>query len=811
MPFIIAIVAAFAAALALVLLTPKPKVENARPGKLGDFQFPRAKYGDPIPLLWGTARLKGPIVSWYGDFQPVPIVQKQKSGMFGSTKQVIGYKNYMGIDLALCLGPSVRLRRIWADNKEIWSGDTAAGDITIDLPELFGGDKEGGGLAGTMSFYDGSFNPTQDAYLVGKIGANVPAYNGIARVVFKSFYIGTSTTPKAFNFELSRRTTGLHATYSLMPNGYDVNPMEIIYDAFTQRYGSFGNSASDLDLTSLINCAQILYNEGLGMSLCIQSAITGRDLFEEVMRIADGILYQDPATGKIVAKLIRNDYTIGSLLVIDESIASELRNFQKTTWESTLNQCRVSFKDRATGYEESVAITQDFANINFQNRVKSTEINVPGCTTASVASILASRQLSILNIPLYKCELTVNRKAQSLRPGDVFVLNWLPFEISNMVMRVTKIDLGDLTSNEIKISCIQDRFASSSVTFANSEASAWTAPTNDPQNVTTRLFFNPPAFLSFNDTSENLTTFNTNGRLQILSVPPSNSSISYDGYISTNNFINDSSLSIKDAPYSGGGILLNNYPSSSMAATSRTDTSSTLVVTGISQSTLNKLNNFSSFNQTTDGSCLILINDELINYLGFINNGGGQVTFPFVYRGLLDTIPGNHNAGDRVWFIDSSESLVPNLFPIGTQVYLKQLDKTIDKQLAETSATIVTNTVNDRAGLPLPPAFLQLNGSRTPATVTGATSVAVSWRNRTREDPSLKVYFQSTNVREPGTQTRVRWRVGTGAYTTVLTTGSSTTLNVTGLTGTLEVIVDSQIIANSKYSRVTDTLTMTLA
>ena len=76
-----------------------------------------------------------------------------------------------------------------------------------------------------------------------------------------------------------------------MPNGYDINPMEIIYDAFTQKWGRFGNLPSELDLTSFIACAQTLYNEGLGMSLIVQSAITGKDVLEEVMRVADGVLY----------------------------------------------------------------------------------------------------------------------------------------------------------------------------------------------------------------------------------------------------------------------------------------------------------------------------------------------------------------------------------------------------------------------------------------------------------------------------------------------------------------------------------------
>jgi len=121
-----------------------------------------------------------------------------------------------------------------------------------------------------------------------------------------------------------------------------------------------------------------------------------------------------------------------------------------------------------------------------------------------------------------------------------------------------------------------------------------------------------------------------------------------------------------------------------------------------------------------------------------------------------------------------------------------------------------SGSLTNRAGLPLPPQYLTLAGSRTPSPQVGATSIAVAWRNRSRADTLLRVYNDTADTREAGTETRVRWRVGGGGYTTVTTTGNSTTLNVTGLVGTLEVIVDSQIISNSKYSTYSESLTMTL-
>lgn len=805
------LVFAFVVALLLVVaLTPKPNIENARAAKLGDFQFPRSKHGDPMPLVWGTVRQKSPITAWHGDFRPVPIKKKVKSGLFSSKKVTVGYKNYLGIDCILCLGPGVQLRKFWAGTYLVWTGNLASsGSIYIDKPNLFGGEEERGGLQGTLQFYDGRFNPPQDSYLISKLGANVPAYNGFARALFKAFYIGTTTTPEAFSFEISRMTSGLHATYSLMPNGLDVNPMEIIYDAVTQKWGRFGNLASELELTSFVDCAHTLYDEGLGMSLLVQSAITGKDLLEEVMRVADGVLYQDPATSKIVAKLIREDYDINGLIVLDESAIKSLKNFQKTTWENTFNQCRVTFKDRSNSYDTSVAITQDFANINFQQRVKSTEISSPGCTEASVASVLAARQLSLLNVPLYKCDIVVNRKAQTLRPGSVFVLNWAPFGISNMVMRITKIDFGDLTSNEIKLSCIQDRFSTATPTFADPEGSNWTPINTNPNPVTTRLLFTPPAFFTTDDSNETLSTFDNAGRLYVAAVAPGSASYAFNVMTSSDNFATSAVSSVEDAPYNGGGVMMAAY-SSSVAATTRHDTTG-FTVGSVSQNSIDNLQQLTTIDQARDGSAFLLINNELFVYVGFVDNGDGTVTFPNVYRGVLDTTPASHAINDRVWFISGTDGLIPELLSVSSTRYVKLLDKTPGGVLDISLAPSFSGAPTNRAGLPLPPQNLTLNGSRTPAPVVAATSVSVAWANRSRTDTTLRVYNDAANNREAGTQTRLRWRVGAGGYTTVLTTSNTSTLDVTGLTGTLEVIVDSQIISNSKYSTYTDTLTMTLS
>lgn len=55
------------------LLAPRPKVQDARPGQIGDKDIPMASQDAPIPVLFGTRVLSQPNVVWWGDVRVIPI------------------------------------------------------------------------------------------------------------------------------------------------------------------------------------------------------------------------------------------------------------------------------------------------------------------------------------------------------------------------------------------------------------------------------------------------------------------------------------------------------------------------------------------------------------------------------------------------------------------------------------------------------------------------------------------------------------------------------------------------------------------
>ncbi|MDR3154301.1 MAG: hypothetical protein LBW85_08550 [Deltaproteobacteria bacterium] len=61
------------------LLTPKPKVVNAKPGTIGDKDMPIASQSSPIPVVFGTVWLTQPNVVWWGNLF-VTAIRRKTSG-----------------------------------------------------------------------------------------------------------------------------------------------------------------------------------------------------------------------------------------------------------------------------------------------------------------------------------------------------------------------------------------------------------------------------------------------------------------------------------------------------------------------------------------------------------------------------------------------------------------------------------------------------------------------------------------------------------------------------------------------------------
>lgn len=753
--FLVALfIVSFAATL---LLTPKPKVENARASGLNDLQFPRSDEGAPVPLIFGRVLMKGPNTGWVGDFEAVPIKKKQKTGLFSSKKVIVGYTYYVGIQLILSLGRCT-LHKIICDKDTLWEGTATADGTTlnINLPNLFGGKEKGGGFIGTARYYPGSLTQGINAYLAGKTGADdTPAYRGFAYLVFEKANIGESNQLRTMQMEMSQYTNGLGLAGGIEKIGDDMNPMELLYQAFTLDWGGLDVTPALLDLDSLTACAQTLYDEGNGMSLCISSPNGGKDLANEVMRQVEGLMYQDPLTGKMVMKLIRNDYDIEDLKVFDESNIIVIRSFTSKLWEDTVNQVRVNYINRDKNYEDGTAMVQDMANINAQGRIRSITNSYPGVSHGALATDLATRDLSQGNVPLLSAGIEMNREGASLRPGDVFLWAWDAYGLEQVVMRVQTFDLGALNDNRIVVDCVQDGFSIASTVFAApaGEGSGVIVPSDPAVAAPSRMaregayFFAGAAGIALSPSQGVL----------IVAAEPSTGAVDFDVYTSNDAGANYG-LSEEGLTYTPLGTL-----NGAISATSGLTTGILATVTITTDS--DEIEAVSAA-ELAQGYGMFYIGTELFAHLGVTDNGDGTLTLINVRRALLDTVPAAHNIGDKVWFI-GGDNVIDD--PVGATdtVRVKITPSTFRDQLDVADAPYDTVTMASRAQRPLRPGNVKFDGGvafTQPGDAAG--SHTITWANRNRLSVKILSIVDATNEWEDGQRTVIRYRVNGGAWTT---------------------------------------------
>lgn len=109
--------------------------------------------------------------------------------------QVIGWRYYLGVEVACCLGPVDSVSRLLVGDRLAWQGNvTATSAVDIDMPTLFGGDAKEGGVSGIMEVRMGEITQPPDAYMRSVLGVPIPADRGMVTLIFRGRSFGEVTT-----------------------------------------------------------------------------------------------------------------------------------------------------------------------------------------------------------------------------------------------------------------------------------------------------------------------------------------------------------------------------------------------------------------------------------------------------------------------------------------------------------------------------------------------------------------------------------------------------------------------------------------
>lgn len=636
--------------LITAFLTPKPDLENARAGSLDDVQFPLATENAPIPLVLGRVRLKGPNTLWYGDFEAVPIEERVKTGLFTKKNLIVGHRYFLGLHLGLCIGPEVDLVEIYLDEELVWSGNTngaATTNISILKPSLFGGHKSGGGWVSEGFYYNGNFNQTPDSYLESVIGAGeVPAYNGMAHIVFNKALIGEQNNLRPFAFVVESYTNALNLPDNGTVNGgLDMNPMEAMYQIMTDTWRGLGIDPSNIDILSMQQVGNTLHSEGNGVSVVVSNESDGKKVIQEILRQIDGIMFQDPETGRIHVRLIRDDYNVEDLPLFDENDIVTVKSFTRTTWDEVRAQVKVMYPQRDRD-SERVAIAQDMAVVQTIGKLLTNTISFPFCYDTDLATDLAARNLAQSSVPLFRATLQLNRNANQLRPGDPFRFSWQKYGIDRLVMRVQRFDLGELMDGRIVVEAIQDSFAVADTLFASQPPSNWNEVITSPTDVAITNIAEMPAF--FTHKLEVPVPDGAPGFVP-LAVRPATSSTGYQvaaWHAPSGGSQDEAVFDWPYIPYEASGLLADEYDRLEGFAAGK-DTGTGIIMNSVE----GVFRNHTTADVRDGFEGLIYVNGEWMAYEVAVDNGSGNWTITNIYRGLFGSQIATHPTGSRVFSV----------------------------------------------------------------------------------------------------------------------------------------------------------------
>lgn len=686
--------------------------------------------------------------------------------MGGSSKSVtVGYKYYLGIHMVLCHGPVDKVTRIDVDEKVAWSGNATGGPINVNSPDLFGGESREGGVSGRVDIDMGGPTQGRNSYLQGRLGSDIPAFRGVLSAVLNQVYIGLNPYLKRWAFWASR----IHVRQDGIPQWYDakseingdMNPAHIIRECLTDPDWGMGYPESEIDDASFRAAADQMFSEGMGMSLLWDRSVVLEEFIQLVLKHIDASLYVDRVSGKFCLKLVRGGYNPGTLLVLDESSVEKVTDFKRSTTGELVNSVTVIYWDASTGKNGSVTV-QDIALASLQQATIGTTKQFPGFANGTLATQVASRTLKALSTPLASATIYANRKAASLNVGDVFVLNWPRFGVTQLIMRVVSVELGSLDNNVVKVKAVEDVFGLSNAVYAPPPPSGWQNPNNLPAPCPYHYAIEAP----FWELAQRV------GEMEARNVPATAGFAVITG--------------VRPSSDATSAKLYTNPTGSAWEEAGTADFCPTAVLTAAAspKDTVFAIGSDVDIDNISLNS-YAAIGSELVRVVAVTDV---SVT---VGRGVLDTVATSHPAGTRIFFPDvffESDNLE---YATGEAAQLRLLPSTGLGTLGIASAPTQTVSIVGRASKPYPPGQLRIAGQAYHEAVRGDQALSVAWAHRDRLQQTATLISEEAGNIGP--------EAGTTYTCRLLTAAGSVIASHTGLTTTSDTF--SLVEMGSNYGR----------
>lgn len=444
----------------------------------------------PIPYVAGTVEVV-PTRIWYGDFSQRAVERDSHwtdylwAGQLAFLLDAItvAYRYYVGEVFALSFGPDTHVERVTIADRLMFQAaqgtDNAGGGFLIDDPEAWGGDQPPG-EGGQYSWCDitrGNYADPTNAYLESVLTTppnKTPSLRGVSLLIsrgrsgfeesgfFAAGGVGFTPRLKEWKVAVRRQPNNLVTPYSKM--GRKANPLEVYYEHCTSLEYGAKSPVEFINVASLQAAAQQVYEESngdftSGWSGKIENPTSPLQVCKDIEAQIDAIAEPSPSLG-LTIKLIRRDYSFGSLPILNQSNVTRVDRYSPGTYEDTVNKVIVPFDDPDNNFKPRPGIYIDPANQTIQGgRIVPQTNQYLGVGDYATANMLATRDGRALAIPRPPLECSVLPSiGKTLQLGGVVKFQWSQPTFSK-VMRITALAPGNVDDSDYQLTLVEDQFA----------------------------------------------------------------------------------------------------------------------------------------------------------------------------------------------------------------------------------------------------------------------------------------------------------------------------------------------------------------
>jgi hypothetical protein len=534
----------------LVLLAAQYALGEAlrpRPKRIGFEEFVQNNAPSEIrPIAYGGGTFEiTPSRIWYGDFTQRAVERDSHwldyvfLGLSAALLDTItvAYRYYAGEAFDLCYGPDTHIERVTIGDRLMFQAvqgtDNAGGGFLIDDPQAWGGDQPPGegGIYTWVDITRGNYTDPTNAYLESLLTTapnKTPSLRGISCAVsrgrsgftesgyFAAGGIGFIPRFREWKFVLRRQPDNLATGFNKVRGPGEsvrrhMNPAETIYEwSVSPEYGA-RIPVEELNIASFQAAAETFYNEDNGWSGKIEQATSCDEVIKNILRQIDATFDPSPSLG-MTLRLIRRDYSFGSLRTLTRDLIHAVRDFTPGAYEGTINKVIVPFFDPDNNFNARPGIYSDPANLSIQGgrEVPLTQ-DYLGVGDYATANMLATRDGRALSVPrdAMTCEVLPSFGRLAYQ-GEVVKLQWESPTFSR-IMRIQSVQPGTHEDPYYTLEMIEDQFATGARTGGEPGATSHTDPaaglTVAPPSATWNTADFPPDGLRFDLTLTNTNDF----------------------------------------------------------------------------------------------------------------------------------------------------------------------------------------------------------------------------------------------------------------------------------------------------------------